>query len=238
MFYPQISAYEIHPLIINQRRRSALDKSGLDSDLTGSSDDSVPLGLVTSQHSLGGSPTPLPLSLRHLYKVKKFFCIRSANITLTEYRGCNKCLIFQDTSVAQKQRNVKRKVQVRDLDLNHDDCDDLYSGSDLAGSSQQDSEATDYSSKARKSFFCRACGKSFKFQTSLLRHNNKVILHEELIGGRDTVSYILVFVSLICYLLFSCRCTSANINVLPATECFPDKLIWMFTPQNKAAHVS
>lgn len=30
------------------------------------------------------------------------------------------------------------------------------------------------SSKQRKFFFCRSCGKSFKFQTSLLRHNNKV----------------------------------------------------------------
>ncbi|XP_026681840.1 RB-associated KRAB zinc finger protein-like isoform X1 [Diaphorina citri] len=26
----------------------------------------------------------------------------------------------------------------------------------------------------RKVFYCRSCGKSFKFQTSLLRHNNKV----------------------------------------------------------------
>ncbi|KAE8745360.1 hypothetical protein FOCC_FOCC007908 [Frankliniella occidentalis] len=144
MFYPQISAYEIHPLIINQRRRSAFDKS--DPDLTGSSDDSGPLGLVSSP-SFGDS-TPLPLSLRHLYK---------------------------DTSVAQKQRNVKRKVQARDpLELTQDDCDEIYSGSDIAGSSQQESEASDYSPKARKSFFCRACGKSFKFQTSLLRHNNKV----------------------------------------------------------------
>ncbi|XP_034242156.1 zinc finger protein 184-like [Thrips palmi] len=147
MLYPQISAYEIHPLIINQRRRSSLDKSGLDSDLTGSSDDSGPLGLVSS-HSLGSSPTPLPLSLRHLYR---------------------------EISVAQKQRNVRRRAQVRDpVELNPDDSDDLYSGSDIAGNSQPDSEASDYSSKTRKSFFCRACGKSFKFQTSLLRHNNKV----------------------------------------------------------------
>lgn len=65
MFYPQISAYEIHPLIINQRRRSAFDKS--DADLNGSSDDSGPLGLVTNQSY--GSTTPLPLSLRHLYRV-------------------------------------------------------------------------------------------------------------------------------------------------------------------------
>lgn len=33
---------------------------------------------------------------------------------------------------------------------------------------------SDYSTKNRKAFFCRACGKAFKFQTSLLRHNNKV----------------------------------------------------------------
>lgn len=141
MFYPQISAYEIHPLIINQRRRSAFDKS--DSDLHDSSDDSGPLGLVTNQSF--GSSTPLPLSLRHLYK---------------------------ETSVAQKQRNVKRKVH-RDVDVSQDD-DDIFPGNDTASNSQQDLEPSDYSSKARKSFLCRACGKSFKFQTSLLRHNNKV----------------------------------------------------------------
>ncbi|KAL1464047.1 hypothetical protein WDU94_003731, partial [Cyamophila willieti] len=30
------------------------------------------------------------------------------------------------------------------------------------------------SKQTRKLFYCRSCGKSFKFQTSLLRHNNKV----------------------------------------------------------------
>ncbi len=33
---------------------------------------------------------------------------------------------------------------------------------------------SDSNERNRKIFFCRACGKSFKFQTSLLRHNNKV----------------------------------------------------------------
>uniref|UniRef100_A0A1B6D318 C2H2-type domain-containing protein n=1 Tax=Clastoptera arizonana TaxID=38151 RepID=A0A1B6D318_9HEMI len=39
---------------------------------------------------------------------------------------------------------------------------------------EQSSETSDFSTKNRKAFFCRACGKAFKFQTSLLRHNNKV----------------------------------------------------------------
>lgn len=34
--------------------------------------------------------------------------------------------------------------------------------------------AVDTGEKNRKIFYCRDCGKSFKFQTSLLRHNNKV----------------------------------------------------------------
>ncbi|RZF38310.1 hypothetical protein LSTR_LSTR017696 [Laodelphax striatellus] len=38
---------------------------------------------------------------------------------------------------------------------------------------QPDSNA-DYSMKNRKIFFCKLCEKTFKFQTSLLRHNNKV----------------------------------------------------------------
>lgn len=39
---------------------------------------------------------------------------------------------------------------------------------------EEDPQVSDYSTKNRKAFFCRACGKAFKFQTSLLRHNNKV----------------------------------------------------------------
>lgn len=39
---------------------------------------------------------------------------------------------------------------------------------------EQSTETSDYTTKNRKAFFCRACGKAFKFQTSLLRHNNKV----------------------------------------------------------------
>lgn len=41
-------------------------------------------------------------------------------------------------------------------------------------SREVDPQVSDYSTKNRKAFFCRACGKAFKFQTSLLRHNNKV----------------------------------------------------------------
>lgn len=43
-----------------------------------------------------------------------------------------------------------------------------------SSSKEEDPQVSDYSTKNRKAFFCRACGKAFKFQTSLLRHNNKV----------------------------------------------------------------
>lgn len=34
--------------------------------------------------------------------------------------------------------------------------------------------SNDNLTNSQKAFFCRECGKEFKFQTSLLRHNNKV----------------------------------------------------------------
>lgn len=58
----------------------------------------------------------------------------------------------------------KQKTQ-----LNKSSVNTLYSSS-----RESDTEVSDYSMKNRKAFFCRACGKAFKFQTSLLRHNNKV----------------------------------------------------------------
>ncbi|XP_075218831.1 uncharacterized protein LOC142323277 [Lycorma delicatula] len=45
---------------------------------------------------------------------------------------------------------------------------------DYPGPMDSVNNTTDYAVKNCKSFFCRDCGKSFKFQTSLLRHNNKV----------------------------------------------------------------
>jgi len=59
MFYPQISGYEIHPLILSQRQRSGLDKDDIGSD------DSSAVGLVANEHTVA----TLPASLRHLYKV-------------------------------------------------------------------------------------------------------------------------------------------------------------------------
>lgn len=58
----------------------------------------------------------------------------------------------------------KQKTQLKKSSVNT-----LYSSS-----RESDTEVSDYSTKNRKAFFCRACGKAFKFQTSLLRHNNKV----------------------------------------------------------------
>jgi uncharacterized C2H2 Zn-finger protein len=128
MFYPQLSGYEIRPLIINQHRRAAHEKLQTESGATDS--DSTALRLVT---------TPM-----------------------------HKELIRQNFK--QKQRSPKRRVP-------NTDPGDLSTASgnsfpqSVAGA---ETEASDYSAKSRKSFFCRACGKAFKFQTSLLRHNNKV----------------------------------------------------------------
>jgi len=128
MFYPQLSGYEIHPLVINQRRRAAHEKLQTESGTTDS--ESSPLGLVT---------TPM-----------------------------HKELMRQ--SFKQKQKPPKRRV------ASSDDQDlSAASGNSFPQSGAgAEGETSDYSSKTRKSFFCRACGKAFKFQTSLLRHNNKV----------------------------------------------------------------
>lgn len=128
MFYPQLSGYEIHPLVINQRRRAAHEKLQTESGTTDS--ESSPLGLVT---------TPM-----------------------------HKELMRQ--SFKQKQKPPKRRVPSSDdQDLS------AASGNSFSQSGAgAEAETSDYSSKSRKSFFCRACGKAFKFQTSLLRHNNKV----------------------------------------------------------------
>lgn len=129
MFYPQLSGYEIHPLLMNQRRRAALEKQQTESG-TGDKD-STALGLVTT--------------------------------------SMHKELMRQ--SFKQKQKCPKRRAP------SSDDQGDLSTASgntfpqSVTGS---EAEASDYSAKSRKSFFCRACGKAFKFQTSLLRHNNKV----------------------------------------------------------------
>lgn len=117
MFYPQLN-YDLHPLLLNQRRRSSHDKDPLEPEPS-------PLGLVSSP-------------MRQSYK--------------------------------QKQKSHKRRTPLNDqVELS------VGVGADVSfAESTPDLEAPDYSAKSRKSFFCRACGKAFKFQTSLLRHNNKV----------------------------------------------------------------
>lgn len=128
MFYPQLSGYDIHPLLINQRRKVAHEK--LQSGSGNTDSDATALGLVT---------TPM-----------------------------HKELMRQ--SFKQKQRSPKRRnASSDDQDLS------AASGNSFPESvAGAETEASDYSAKSRKSFFCRACGKAFKFQTSLLRHNNKV----------------------------------------------------------------
>lgn len=119
MFYPQLS-YDIHPLLINQRRRSAQNDKLLDPQ--DPLDDSPPLNPTLNNHQL------------------------------------------KDARYKQKLKAPKRRPN------------DLPDESFVLPENPTglDTEASDYSAKNRKSFYCRECGKAFKFQTSLLRHNNKV----------------------------------------------------------------
>lgn len=120
MFYPQLSGYDIHPLLINQRRRSAQSEK-----------------LIDPQDPLEDTQTLTPALNNHQLK---------------------------DTRFKQKLKPGKRRPN------------DLQDESYVLPENPTglDNEASDYSAKNRKSFYCRACGKAFKFQTSLLRHNNKV----------------------------------------------------------------
>lgn len=120
MFYPQLSSYDIHPLLINQRRRSAQNDK-----------------LTEPQDPLEDSP-PLNPGLSNLQ--------------------------LKDARFKQKIKAPKRRT--------NDLQDETFVLPDNPAG--LDNEASDYSAKNRKSFYCRACGKAFKFQTSLLRHNNKV----------------------------------------------------------------
>ncbi|KAJ9594140.1 hypothetical protein L9F63_014456 [Diploptera punctata] len=127
MFYPQLSGYEIHPLLLTQRRRAAQDKLQIDDT---SDAESSALSLVTS-----------PM---------------------------HKELLRQ--SFKQKQKTTKRKA----VDNDQGDISTVPTPENFPEIITGDTDTSDYAAKPRKSFYCRACGKAFKFQTSLLRHNNKV----------------------------------------------------------------
>lgn len=73
-------------------------------------------------------------------------------------------LITSDSG-RQKYNKQKQKMQLKQKPSTN---------MSYSSSRELDPEVSDYSTKNRKAFFCRACGKAFKFQTSLLRHNNKV----------------------------------------------------------------
>ena len=126
MFYPQLSGYEIHPLLLSQRRRAAQEK--LQSDDTSDPECSA-LSLVT---------TPM-----------------------------HKELLQQ--GFKQKQKIPKKRVMSNEQGELSTGSTDIFPEI-MTG----ETDTSDYSAKPRKSFYCRACGKAFKFQTSLLRHNNKV----------------------------------------------------------------
>jgi len=109
MFYPHLNGYDIHPLLLNQRRRQ-IEPSILD-----------PLNLP---------PHPLmpDISRQMVHKTK-----------------------------------VRTKVSHR--------RPDVINGQSL---NCRQSMIVDTDKCQRKTFYCAACSKTFKFQTSLLRHNNKV----------------------------------------------------------------
>ncbi|PSN55603.1 hypothetical protein C0J52_04070 [Blattella germanica] len=138
MFYPQLSGYEIHPLLLNQRRRGAHDKQ---SDDTSDTECSA-FGLVT---------TPMHKELlRQGFKQKQKSQKRRAATSNEQ----------QDPSASTN--NFPEII----ASASPDNFPEIITG--------DESQTPDYTPKIRKSFFCRACGKAFKFQTSLLRHNNKV----------------------------------------------------------------
>ncbi|KAK6627838.1 hypothetical protein RUM44_010317 [Polyplax serrata] len=121
MFYPQLTGYDIHPLLINQRRRSAQNEKLLDQQ--DPLEETQALNPDINNHQLK--------DVRYKQKLK----------TATKRRPNE----LQDESYVLPENPTGLET-----------------------------EASDYSAKNRKSFYCRACGKAFKFQTSLLRHNNKV----------------------------------------------------------------
>lgn len=111
MFYPHLNGYDIHPLLLNQKRRQLEPPNG------------NPLNLP---------PHPLmpdvPRQIVYKTKVRTKVCHRRPNFT-------------NDQSPNSEQSSI---------------------------------EDTNKCQRKSKSFYCVACSKTFKFQTSLLRHNNKV----------------------------------------------------------------
>lgn len=111
MFYPQLG-YDLHPLLMNQRKRNDSDK--LDSSPLLTNDD-----FQVAPHHLVITPTKI-------------------------------------TKTKKSKPSRKKELPVEPTSTSHS------------------TESPETIEKNRKIFFCRDCGKSFKFQTSLLRHNNKV----------------------------------------------------------------
>lgn len=106
MFYPQLG-YDLHPLLMNQRKRNDSDK--LDA---------------------------------------------SSLLTTDDFQVPPHHLVINPTKLTKKKSKFSRKKE---------EPTTSQSPTDLSETAEK-----------RKIFFCRDCGKSFKFQTSLLRHNNKV----------------------------------------------------------------
>lgn len=117
MFYPQLG-YDLHPLLMNQRKCSDSVSEKLSAQSLLTNDD-----IQVPTHHLVINP---PKSAKNKQKSTK---------------------------------SVKKK-------------DETHLNSVLSRTVRHDISET--GEKNRKTFYCRECGKSFKFQTSLLRHNNKV----------------------------------------------------------------
>lgn len=114
MFYPQLG-YDLHPLLMNQRKRNdSLDK-------------------------LDASPL----------------------LTTDDFQVAPHHLVINSTKITKTRPKSKCSRKKEDL-------------REATTSQTSPTDVPDVQEKNRKIFFCRDCGKSFKFQTSLLRHNNKV----------------------------------------------------------------
>lgn len=120
MLYPQLT-YDLHPLLLNQRRRSSQSEKYPDS-----------LDPLEETSSLNPTLSSIHLKDSARYKPKL-------------------------------KMPVKRRIHEQEEPYGMPERPPVM-----------EEPSSEYSAKIRKSFFCSSCGKTFKFQTSLLRHNNKV----------------------------------------------------------------
>lgn len=130
MFYPQLG-YDLHPLLMNQRKRTESMNEKFNSQTLVTNDDFS----LSAHHLVINSP-------KAKNKQKSFRCAKKPPMVVD----------YMDSSTTPAPM----------LPLSSPGALPCQPSMPLAVE------------KHRKIFYCRECGKSFKFQTSLLRHNNKV----------------------------------------------------------------